>query len=263
MSKKDGHFLSLIVPAYKRGRGILNDLKRIKFELDQLPYPYELICVVDGNLDSTFDHANKFSSGLKNFIVLGYTKNQGKGHAVRTGMGQAQGDLIGFIDAGNDINPKNIKNLIAILINNDADIVVGSKVHPKSKVTYPWQRKILSVGYRGLISTFFNLKVKETQVGLKIYRREVIDKILPALNIKRFAFDIEMLSVASNHGFNKIYEAPVEVKLEFNRNSTIMRTSMLKEVSKMTLDTLLVFYRMRTGYYSENSLRKIQLAPEF
>lgn len=262
MSKKDGHLLSIVVPAYKRGRGISTDLKRIKAELDQLPYSYEIICVVDGNADSTFKYASKFASSLKEVTILSYEQNQGKGYAVRTGMEKAQGYLIGFIDAGNDINPKNIKTVIDLFVKSDADIVVGSKIHPKSRVTYPWQRKILSVGYRSLISTLFNLGVKETQVGLKVYKREVIDKILPALNIKRFAFDIEMLSVASAHGFNKIYEAPVEVKLEFNSNSTIIRSSMLKEVSRMILDTLLVFYRVKIGYYSENNLGRVQLAPE-
>lgn len=263
MSKKDKQFLSIIVPAYKRGRGILYDLKKIKTVLDQLPYPYEVICVIDGKADDTFDFATKFSHTSKNVTVLGYELNLGKGHAVRVGMKNAQGDLIGFIDAGSDINPKNIKTVIDILYKNDADIVVGSKIHPNSKICYPWQRKILSIGYRSLVTSLFNLKVKDTQVGLKIYKREVIDKILPALNIRRFAFDIEMLCVASAHGFTKIYEAPVEVRLEFNDSSTIIRRSMFKEVSKMVTDTLLVFYRMKTGYYAEANLGKIQLAPEF
>src|SRR4030042_5958536 len=95
--------LSVIVPAYKQERTIVRDLRQIEKILQQIRYDYEIICVVDGKLDKTFDNAKRIESNkLK---VVGYESNKGKGHAVRFGMVRARGDLIAFIDAGLEIDP--------------------------------------------------------------------------------------------------------------------------------------------------------------
>src|SRR5205085_11878020 len=100
----------------------------------------------------------------------------------------------------------------------NADIIVGSKLHPVSKVNYPIYRTILSWGYRIFTSTLFGFRVRDTQVGLKFFKRKVVMDVLPRLVVKRFALDIEILAVAYSLGYKRIYEAPV--KINFNLNST-------------------------------------------
>jgi len=79
--------LSLVVPAYKHEKTIKKDLKNIDATLREglpIDFDYEIICVVDGFLDGTFEEAKKLrSSHLK---VFGYEENAGKGQAVRYGM---------------------------------------------------------------------------------------------------------------------------------------------------------------------------------
>jgi len=67
---------------------------------------------------------------------------------------------------------------------NNADIVVGSKLHPESKVNYPIQRKILSWGYRTLTHTLFGFNVKDTQVGFKIFRKKVAKEVFSRIIVK-------------------------------------------------------------------------------
>src|SRR5258708_26068039 len=101
MQKNKRQLLSLIIPAYKQERTINEDLENIDSTLRRglpLEYDYEIICVVDGFLDKTFENAKKIKSDKVR--VIGYEENSGKGHAVRVGMKAAKGDLISFLDAG-------------------------------------------------------------------------------------------------------------------------------------------------------------------
>lgn len=255
--------ISVIVPAYKQEKTIVGNLKRIKNVLDQLRYPTELICVVDGKIDKTFQKALRFAKTQKNVQVIGYETNKGKGYAVRFGMARSHGRIVAFIDAGMDINPNGLSMLLEHFEWYNADIIIGSKRHPVSHVSYPWQRKILSLGYQLLIRLLFGLKVRDTQVGMKFFRREVLEKVLPRLLVKAFAFDIEVLSVAHCLGFKRIYEAPVEIKLKFGGTSTVTSRKFLRTVFSMLIDTLAVFYRLRIlNYYSDKNQRKWRFDPE-
>jgi len=261
--KRGIKLISVIVPTFKQENTIVDDLTRIKDVLDKLRYPTELICVVDGKVDATFHNARKFSQKYHNLKVIGYETNKGKGYAVRFGMAESKGDIIAFIDSGMDIDPNGLSMLLEHFEWYGADIMVGSKRHPVSKVHYPWQRRLLSWGYQIIVRILFGLKIKDTQVGLKFFRREVLEKVLPRLLVKTYAFDIEILAVAYNLGFRRIYEAPVEIKLDFGGTSNITSQKFLRMVVGMLIDTLEVFYRLRLlHYYADHNKRKWRFDPE-
>lgn len=235
--------------------------------MDQLRYNYEIIVVIDGYLDRSMERAKKVRS--KKIHVIGYKPNYGKGFAVRFGMAQAKGDIVAFIDSGMDLNPNGISMLLEHFEWYNADIIVGSKLHPVSKVNYPWQRKILSFGYRVIVKLLFGLSIRDTQVGMKFFRRKVLDDVLPRLLVKTYAFDIEMLSVAYRLGYRRIYEAPIE--LEFTGMSTLASKNFWKMASKnfwrtilhMLWDTAAVFYRLKIlKYYDDNNKRKWKYNPD-
>lgn len=263
ISLHEGRLISVIVPCYKQEQTIVEDLKRIKDVLDQLRYPIELICVVDGKIDQTFQKASKFAKQNSNIKVIGYDTNRGKGYAIRFGMAESRGEIIGFIDAGMDINPNGLSMLLEHFEWYDADIIVGSKRHPVSKVDYPWQRRILSIGYQLVVWTLFGLQVRDTQVGMKFFKRAVLEKVLPRLLVKRFAFDVEILAVANYLGFKRIYEAPIDITLRFGGASTITSHRFLRTVLAMFIDTFAIFYRLRIlSYYSDRNQRKWRFDPE-
>lgn len=250
--RKGKKTLSVIVPAFKQEKTIKKDLETVdQILLEGLPadYDYEIICVVDGILDKTDKEAKKVESSK--IRVLSYKKNRGKGYAVRYGMARAKGDFVSFLDAGMDISPKGMMMLMAHMDWYNADIIVGSKRHPVSRVNYPPLRHILSVGYHLGAKLLFGLPLKDTQSGIKIFKRKVVEKILPRLLVKRYAMDIEMLAVAKYLGFKRIYEAPIEV--EFNRDTSRIDW---KTIFKMAWDTAAVFYRLRILHYYDDENRK-------
>ncbi len=257
--KSPTNTLSLIIPSYKQEKTILKDIARVKKTMQSLKIPYEIIVVIDGALDKTENVLKKRHFSFVN--VVGYVHNHGKGYAIRFGMANATGKYIAFLDAGMDLNPEGLGLLLSVMKERNADVVIGSKLHPLSKVTYPWQRKILSYGYRLVVKSLFGLSISDTQVGIKIFKRNVLEDVLPRLLVKRYAFDIEILSVAYHLGYKKIYEAPVE--LTFTNWSSITSKNFIQLVAKMFWDTLAVFYRLRiTKYYDNTSRRKWRYDPE-
>ena len=253
------NLLSIVVPAYKQGGTIKNDIEKIENVMSRLRYDYEIIVVVDGFADDTFKNAKKIKS--PKVITIGYQYNHGKGYAVRFGMAKAKGSIVAFIDAGMDLNPNGISMLLEYFEWYNADIIVGSKLHPASKVNYPTQRKVLSLGYKLLVKLLFGLEVKDTQVGMKFFRRKVLEDVLPRLLVKKYAFDIEILAVAYRLHYRRIYEAPIE--LEFKNSNTITSTNFWKIIFLMLRDTLAVFYRLKfLRYYDDNNKRKWRYDPE-
>lgn len=246
------HKLSVIVPAHRQAKIIVKDIKRIEKVLTQIRYPYEIIVVVDGYGDGTYRRAKTIRSDK--IKVLVYMKNQGKGHAVRLGMSKATGDYIAFIDAGMEIDPNGISMLLEHLEWYNADIIVGSKRHPASVVNYPPSRKILSIGYQYIVWFLFHLKVRDTQAGIKIFRRNVLEIILPRLLVKKYAFDLEMLAVAKRVGFDRIYEAPIKLSYNF---TDIIHAATIHTVYNILIDTLAIFYRIYIlRYYDDEKWKR-------
>lgn len=253
------HFLSVIVPIYKQEKTIKNDLINIDNVLKQIRYDYEIIAVVDGIIN---DHSYQIAKRIKlpNLKVVGYKNNHGKGYAVRFGMAKTKGDYIAFIDAGMEIDPNGISLIIEHMEWYNADIIVGSKRHPASQIDYPFDRKIISFGGHLIAKFLLGINIHDTQAGLKIFKRPVLTKVLPRLLIKRYAFDLEILSVANYLGFKRIYEAPI--KLNYNFTSLTHATG-LKTIYNCLVDSLAVFYRLRIiHYYDDKNKRKWVYNPE-
>ncbi len=240
--------LSLVIPCFKQEKTIKENLKRVEKVLKTLPSDYEIIVVVDGNVDQTA----KIVKELKNTKIRLFENNinSGKGFAVKDGILKAKGDIIGFIDSGLDLDPAGIATLLDYMKQHDADIVVGSKTHPDSKVNYPLYRRIISFGARFITQFLFGFSVLDTQVGLKLFKRKVAKDVFPRLLVKKFAFDIEMLAVANVLGYTKINEAPV--KLSFKPGS-ISSGKLFKILLRTLWDTLAIFYRIKILRYYRKS----------
>ncbi len=253
MVKNKDHFLSVIIPAYKQAATIRRDLYSIDDTLEQIRYPYEIILVVDGiKVDSTYTEAKKCH--LKNLQVFGYEHNHGKGYALRYGMARSKGDYVAFIDSGMEIDPNGLSMVLEHMEWYGADVIVGSKRHPASQVVYPFDRKIISFGARIISKFLLGINVRDTQAGLKIFRRQVLEKVLPRLLIKSYAIDLEILSVANHLGFHKIYEAPIKLSYVIK---SLTHASGYKVIFNCLYDALAVFYRLKIlHYYDDKNKRK-------
>lgn len=259
MQKNNPNLLSLIIPVYLQEKTIGKNIRQILAELKLLRVPCEVIVVVDGRDDKSFEEASKIKAD--NLTVVSYKTNHGKGYAVRFGMAKSRGNIIGFLDAGGDLKVDSLSMMLEHFHWYDADIIVGSKRHPVSKINYPFSRKILSWGYQMLVKALFGLNIRDSQVGLKLYKRIVLEDVLPRLLVKQFAFDIEILAVAYRLGYKRIYESPIE--LYFNGSSSITTGNFWKVIFRTLWDTLAIFYRLRIlKYYDNTNKRRWKFDPE-
>lgn len=241
------HFLSLIVPAYKQEKSIVKNLQQLVDVLDVINYNYEVIVVIDGMIDDSLKKIKK--AKIPNIKVLAYKENRGKSYAIRLGMSMTKGDYVMFLDSGMEIDPEGISMLLKHMEWYNADVIVGSKRHPASMVTYNWKRKILSFGYYYFVKIIFGINVTDTQAGIKVFKKKVLKRILPRLVEKRFAGDLEMLVVSKLLGFSKIFEAPIKLNYEF---ADISSAATLQSIWGIFLDTLAIFYRKNIlKYYNK------------
>lgn len=251
MENKTNHFLSLIIPVYKQEKTIVRNVSHIALALNQIRYPYEVIVVVDGILDSSLKRIKH--AKIPHVKTLGYLRNQGKAYAIRLGMTKAKGDYVMFLDAGSEIDPNGISMLLEHMEWYKADIIVGSKRHPASYVRYPIVRRILSYGYYFLVKFLFNIRIRDTQAGIKVFRKKTLEVILPRLLEREFAGDLEMLVAAETLGFNRIYEAPI--KLNY-RLGPVTSAATLKSIKGILIDTLAIFYRKNIiHHYHKKSVK--------
>jgi len=198
---------------------------------------FEIIVVNDGSRDMTGQKALNHSRINHKIKSIGYNNNQGKGFAIKKGFISACGDAVIFIDCDSDIDPGQIKSYFHAL--NYGDVVVGSKRHPLSTVNVPFLRRFLSYGFNILVTLLTGLRIHDTQTGLKAVRRKALEPVFSVLSVRRFAYDVELLSVANLFGL-KIIELPVEITL-----SNIFFSPF--EMYRMFLDLLQISYRLRVS----------------
>jgi hypothetical protein len=135
----------------------------------------------------------------------------------------------------------------------EIDAAIGSKRHQNSKVVYPSIRRVYSWGYQMLVRSLFRLNVRDTQVGAKVFRREMLTTVTPLLVVKRWAFDLEVLAVGAEFGFDRIVEVPVEIGYRFSGTGINWRA-----VRNMLLDTLAIGYRLHLRHWYAQRFASLQ-----
>lgn len=206
---------------------------------------FEIILVDDGSVDGTERVAESVAASLSGIRVLRFPRNGGKGSALRKAFAHASGGIVCFLDGDGDVSPSNLMPLVRALEADHCQVVVGSKRHPKSDVDYPLERRFLSTGYQLLVQFLFHINIRDTQAGIKVFKREVLESVLPLGLVKRYAFDAELLVLAHRMGY-RIAEMPIELRYRRKEVDGVN----VRAIGQMLLDTLGVFYRLHiTKYY--------------
>ena len=240
MKSIKGKKVSVIIPAFNEAEHIEDNLNEVIRTFDDFKCDYEIILVDDGSHDRTYAVAREVvkKNGSKRVFIKKNYDNYGKGRALKKGVRYANGEYIIFLDADMDLHPAQLDTFFDIMQLTGADVVIGSKQHPNSQLNYPWHRKIISNGYYFFIKLMFGLPLHDTQTGIKLFKAEVLKKVMPQIVIKQFAFDLEILANAHRNGY-QIEEAPIIL----DSQRTFGRIG-LWAVWKTGLDTLAIFYRM-------------------
>lgn len=234
---------SIIMPAYNEALLLAENIQETMAFMEMLAQSYEIIIVDDCSTDQTAEIIRRLEQARVGVRGVLLPENQGKGHALRAGFQAAQGDLIFFLDADLELHPRHFKMFLEIMERTHVDVVIGSKRHPESVLHYPWRRRLMSTVYFILVKLLFGLPIRDTQTGIKLFRREVLASAFPKMLVKKYAFDLELL-VLAHHNQYRIAEAPVEVHYKAKLGHI-----RLKDIFNIWWDTLAVFYRLNFLHY--------------
>lgn len=189
----------IVLPAYCEEKVIKKVIESIKKE------GYNNIIVVDdGSSDNTYKEAK-----LTGVIVLKHPINRGKGAATQTGIDAAKllnADIIVTMDSDGQHDPKDIKNLIKPILNNKADVVIGSRMlTPKDM---PKSRLIMNKIANLITYIFFGVMVSDSQSGFRAYNKKAYTSVYTYQD--RYEFESEMLGQIKNAKL-RIKEVPIKV----------------------------------------------------
>jgi dolichol-phosphate mannosyltransferase len=235
--------ISVVIPVHNQETKISALLAKVKEILNLTLQSYEIVVVNDGSYDNTLRVLQKEELLDSCIKIISYMPNRGKGHAVKTGVMQASGSTVIFVDGDFDISHNRIKEYIDELEN--CDLVIASKRHPQSKVYSPLSRKFLSRMFNLLVQLALGIKIKDTQSGLKAGNGAVLRTIFSVMLVKRYAFDVELLTIATAMNLN-IKELPIEIKLDHNFR--------IQDIAKMLLDVAAISFRHRIRRWYQRQL---------
>jgi len=210
--------VSVVVPFYNPGAQLRPTVERLVAALERsADGSFEILAVSDGSTDGS---AASIGDLVGDHVLLRtLASNEGKGEALRVGMGEARGRYVGFIDADGDIPPEAMGDFLALATHGDVDGVLGSKTHPGSAVHSPRLRRLLSGMWNTLVHLLLQLPAGDSQAGVKLFTRRVVDDVLPRTTLRGFAFDLEFLVVAHDLGYDRLVDAPIEISAR--RSSTV------------------------------------------
>ena len=209
--------LSVVVPVLNGARYIARSLAELRSWLVAAGEDAELVAVDDGSDDGTWAELQRLSREADHGVPLRAVRNpenQGKGHAVRRGLGLARGAIGVFTDADLTYPVENLAQILAAL-RSGADVAIASRVHADSRyLTSPeffrriYTRHAMGRAFNALTRQMILGELMDTQAGLKGFTKAALDRLLPRLTLDRFSFDVELLVVAKRLGL-RIDEVPV------------------------------------------------------
>src|SRR5215218_6081412 len=203
-----GTALTLVFPCYNEAERLPQTLAAYLAELPRQPGAVELLVVDDGSTDQTFAVAQAIAAQDDRVRIIRSQPNHGKGFGVRTGMLEANGELIVFTDADGSYGPGEVARVTAALA--DAPVAIGSR--PVGWVTGPPVRRLASRLFNRAIQALLGLQFGDTQCGLKGFRRQAALELFGRARLDGFAFDVELLFLARRLGLG-ITEVPVRAEV--------------------------------------------------
>lgn len=226
--------LSVIVPVYNEK----STIDRIIRVVQLVPVKKEIVIVDDGSTDGTRELVRQRFVGQDGFKVIFHEKNQGKGAAVRTGIGAASGDAVIIQDADLEYDPMDYLPLIQALEKDGASVVYGSRFMGKKKVTSGWHRAV-NFFLTWLTNILFSSRLSDMETCYKLFRSKIIKGI--RLESNGFEIEVELTAKILKSG-ERIVEVPVSYKgRSFHEGKKIGWRDGIKAVST------LIYYRFSSS----------------
>lgn len=246
---KEATRFSVIIPAYNEEDILNSTITRVYTALLQFGEPFELMIADDGSEDSTSTIAKQWSERHPEIILVTNKINMGRGAALTKSFYKAKGEFIMYIDADLAIELVILKKIFALLKEDAADIVIGSKHIDGAEVDYPPLRRLCSKSYSLLTKLLLNSTICDYQCGCKGFKKVVIENILPFMRNNAWTWDTEIVIKSQWAGY-RIKEIPVKVVNIYGRESKV---HLIRDIRRMGLALIKLWAEK---YLTKNQLKR-------
>jgi glycosyltransferase involved in cell wall biosynthesis len=239
---------SIVIPAYNESARIPATLQSVIAAVRANQWSAEVIVVNDGSKDSTAQLVHDFALEAPEVRLIENPGNRGKGYSVRSGILQAQGEIVMFTDADLSAPMEEAGRLFAAIAAG-ADIAIGSRWLERGRQTHrqPLYRQFFGRCFNAVCRMVMRLPFADTQCGFKAFTRAAAQTVFQLQTIERWGFDPEILFIAIKRGF-RIVEVPVSWA-----HDERTRMSYLKDGMQMLKELALVRWNALTGHYSKRT----------
>jgi glycosyltransferase involved in cell wall biosynthesis len=193
--------LSVVIPVYNEELTIGDIINRTKAVMQLTSHQNEILVIDDFSHDLSLKTAKQY-----NIKVYTLKKHLGKGYALRAGFAKARGDIIITIDSDGSHRPEELPEILAPILKNQADLVIGSRYLNHKKVA---SRKLNAFGvkiFNFLIKVLTGATITDSQSGYRAMKREVLSDL--ELMSGEYEIESEMLVKTAKEGF-RITEVPI------------------------------------------------------
>ncbi len=204
--------ISIVIPAYNEAERIAATVRALARACGELGASCEIVVSVEKSADGTLEKARAAvgqcgGNEKISFQVLDLARHVGKGHAVRRGVFDAQGDVVFFTDADLSADTAAIGEFWRMFTEDPSlDGIVGVRTNREGKS--PFLRRWLSGCFHWAVRWLTGLPFVDTQCGFKAFRRARIRELAEAQREDGYVFDVEWLLYARRRGW-KVAERPV------------------------------------------------------
>jgi dolichyl-phosphate beta-glucosyltransferase len=236
--------LSIVLPAYNEARRLPSSIALLRQFLGPSVWSsgsFEVLIVVEHSGDGTLELARQAVAEQANFHIIDNRVHRGKGYAIRSGIQQARGDIIFYMDADLSVPLEEIPAFLDHFRKNPADdVLLGSRQHAASRIERRQSllRQTMGKTFNRILRTLSLIPFRDTQCGFKAFRRRAAHEIFALQTIDGFAFDVEVILLAQALGY-RIAELPVRWL-----NSPESKVHILGDSSRMLLDALTIRRRV-------------------
>ena len=195
--------MSAVIPSYNEVATINAVMRSVLAQ----PEVQELIVIDDGSDDGTWEVIQSVLDDDTRVKALRHLQNRGKGAALRTGFAQATAPIVIIQDADLEYDPTEYSMLIKPILEGKADVVFGSRfLGGPHRVLYYWHfvgNKVVTT----LSNICTNLNLTDIEVGHKVLRRDILEKI--NLRENRFGVEPEITAKVARLDGVRVFEVPI------------------------------------------------------